>query len=1739
MGSFSDPGELQLVVIVSTTRKDMFLNISLPSILKQSRKPEMIYVVADSEANFPDDEILNSNRGNISLKCILNSRERNLSGAINTVLSEMLMDGFDPDETFVAILDDDDWWEVDYLDSCIKTASASGADWIVSGIVRHESSTDPGTPLSIPETLDVRSFLRGNPHIQGSNLFVKFSRILLAGGFDENLPSTTDRDVCLRLLFLGGTRITKLNSHLVHHLAFGPGRLSERESRNKCLGLARFYDKYKFFMDLDDRKAFLSRAQEYFGCDPEESSLKQKSENIIEQIPSSSDRSANIVIGAIVSHPNNFENLIQSAISLKRSTSCVSALVISDNAGLTELVDEASAQLAGEGIELTVISPEEAIKSADKGDLGQYYREERNRKGIAFGRTVLHRYVYLKCLDYHDPVAWIIDDDVSLKNIYWGTFQHEVSGNELLGLIGRWIDSGVSIAVGKVGGDPPVPIMSTSRTQMLDLFFNLRALLYLNSHSYLKPDPSSGYDIANDSPAYFYDFPEQSFRHLEAPTWKYLMEDTRQSESGLSALSSDARLLLSKDVFRPAVYTVLNGNSGDNYFTPLSEESGPVRGGNTIILDIERLRDFNNSSPISGELGYRRGDTLWTVMNKRLGSRRPLRKTENVVSTPLMLVQSRNGEETFDQMKEKLIADTLGSAFVRSMDRLLLEKNRKGQSYGDYYELLNFSESDIEGIQSSMDGEINRRIRQILLNSWRIRGLAQSVRSTLKEFKPDLCGLNYLGKNDSEGISEICCRIETLFGREKINDLVNEIMGFDRREVAEFLRQLSPSCRQFGDALPIHYSDTEVEEVMGVIKGAFKSGQLKKIGSGREGIVFSDGIYAYKYFHYGKFGLDSDSLRFLKEKILGKKLSGIASLEDLRFVDDHLILKEEYVQGETYSGGKIQELVSLLKECRSRGIVIKNIAPKNLISNGKTLKFIDLGRDIGPYTDEDYQRMCKRAYLTYRWHFRGDIHELLHRSNMVADFPELFGFNYFLDMLQDRYTGEISVPFVKSALNTGQRKKILDYGCGKGQISDELAEIHDVSVYDKDMSDFYRKHQHNSCAKVLKREDLDHISVGSKKFDSVLLSLVLCTVDYAEVKEILADTRRLIRDGGELVVVICNPFNVQNVETGTHVKIGNIVNYHHRFTFEKKMKITGSLRKECHRPLEWYISEIKRAGFRPTAFSESTGASFGDISPGSEFLMIRAFASEAPVEYDVTLMIKASAMEWRSIGFQVRHIVKQLVGPEKFREKLIVTDRTDTNFARQYDIADVESFQHELQLLLDDGIIDRVLYASEDKVDHLSLSKRWFGVECTEPKSATGQPILTTLQGFEFASSKYILQLDSDCLIFRDGTDTSYLKEMIDVMESNRNAITVSFPVCNEVKLPFTPQSGGIKWRTEVRNCLIHRSRLLSSLPIPNSLDPDGRLVLSWHRSLDKKLSSSPWESYRGSLGNAYFTHIPNSLKTNLNFWYNVVKDYEISPPPDKQFGHVDLQTTELQDVLENRNEEIVVLVKGRNVPIPKLRRCFQSLVNQDFQDFGVIYVDAASSNGSDQYAEYIGRSMFRNRLTLLRNYKPLTSMENIFIAVNGICKNPQSIVVMVDADDALIGTDALSKVRLRYQNGADLTVGTMIRTDKYKEYPVDFKVPRLNRGGNVWQHLRTFRKYLFDSIDHDYLTIRGKWIEEADDWAYMIPMVEMANQPETIPDVLYFYEPSPDKKLRDIKRYEDTIAKIVSKKPCSKVRVQ
>ena len=171
-------------------------------------------------------------------------------------------------------------------------------------------------------------------------------------------------------------------------------------------------------------------------------------------------------------------------------------------------------------------------------------------------------------------------------------------------------------------------------------------------------------------------------------------------------------------------------------------------------------------------------------------------------------------------------------------------------------------------------------------------------------------------------------------------------------------------------------------------------------------------------------------------------------------------------------------------------------------------------------------------------------------------------------------------------------------------------------------------------------------------------------------------------------------------------------------------------------------------------------------------------------------------------------------------------------------------------------------------------------------------------------------------------------------------------------------------------------------------------------------------------------------------------------------------------------------------------------------------------------------------RCTVVRNRRRRGLLANLVTAVRMICADPETVIVTLDADDALIGDRVLKRLAAAYDRGADVTVGSMLRTDKVVEYPVCFDRPRERRGGNVWQHLRSFRKRLFDAIPDEALRLDGEYVDLANDWAFMLPIVEMAARPLHIAEPLYLHEPSGCGKDAGREHREATIGRIVTKPP-------
>jgi hypothetical protein len=188
------PRKIEVVVVVASCGREKLLrDRSLPSIQKQTVAPARVCVVLD-EAESASTDLQALRQDFPKFEFIRNCRTKGASGAWNTGVMQVATLPEVQMYCYLAILDDDDSWERNHLETCLKETENGLADLVVSGIVRHEGGEN--RKQTIPETLRQEDFFVGNPHIQGSNLFLSLRLFFRAGGGSMNFFQVALTAIC-------------------------------------------------------------------------------------------------------------------------------------------------------------------------------------------------------------------------------------------------------------------------------------------------------------------------------------------------------------------------------------------------------------------------------------------------------------------------------------------------------------------------------------------------------------------------------------------------------------------------------------------------------------------------------------------------------------------------------------------------------------------------------------------------------------------------------------------------------------------------------------------------------------------------------------------------------------------------------------------------------------------------------------------------------------------------------------------------------------------------------------------------------------------------------------------------------------------------------------------------------------------------------------------------------------------------------------------------------------------------------------------------------------------------------------------------------------------------------------------------------------------------------------------------------------------------------------------------------
>ena len=496
------------------------------------------------------------------------------------------------------------------------------------------------------------------------------------------------------------------------------------------------------------------------------------------------------------------------------------------------------------------------------------------------------------------------------------------------------------------------------------------------------------------------------------------------------------------------------------------------------------------------------------------------------------------------------------------------------------------------------------------------------------------------------------------------------------------------------------------------------------------------------------------------------------------------------------------------------------------------------------------------------------------------------------------------------------------------------------------------------------------------------------------------------------------------------------------------------------------------------------------------------------VESRVTLLIKACAMDAATLAGQVRHIIGQLERPRRFGERVLVIDPYRGPFLRQHCVGDWQMLMETAENLRATGLLDRVLVAPDDLQSVTAINERWFSLRCDRSHSATGVPVAPQLWAFEQLRTRYVLQCDVDVLLGRRDATHDWLVEMLDAAAAS-GVLGVGFNIAHAPDTwarPYDAPPGD--YMPEVACGLMDLERMKACRPLPNTIT-EGRLTLTWYRSLQQHQRQHGLRTLRGGDPRTFVIHPPNSWKSDSAALDRVRDLVSQGRLPSMQFESWALAGSPADWNYECRHEPIVFVVKGRNTVPAKVERCLRSLAMQDDRDFGIVLVDDASDNGNAPVLPHLLRP-FTGRCTLVCRSRRHGYMPNTLVAVRDIISSPDALAVVLDLDDALLHRSVVTRLKQAVGDGADVVLAAMFRSDKpLKLYHPDFATTRQKWGGEVWIHLRSFRKRLLDALPIEAFQLDGKWIEDCEDYATMIPLVEMARKPVYLSEYLYFHERS------------------------------
>ncbi|HEG3195142.1 TPA: hypothetical protein SCY87_000945 [Campylobacter upsaliensis] len=627
--------------------------------------------------NFPT-QIIDNNR----------TKRHSGTGAWNSAAFYLLNTCKNKRKCYFAFLDDDDYWEKTYLQKYLKVLCKNkNVGLIASGIYYHTPDKMKILQAS-KKTLQKANVFVQNPHIQGSNLFISLRVFFAIGGFDESMPSTTDRDLIMR--YLEYAEVCKkiqtkiINKPLVFHFADDDRKRVTTDKEAKHRGLALFYRKYLENFSLALQEKSLKMAKERFAFQLSFISSKNQKNNKNETLTQqkNSTKELNLILAFACFDIKNAKNILKSfaKITLPKQQNLSIRICMLTSSKLKRKIQEILRKYLFD-FDLNIVN---------------------KKSNIAVSRTKLQHFAYKIGTKHYgnDFVTWIIDDDLRFCG-FDGESTYEI---DYLSHIFTYKNSGINCLFGGVVGEPPLPFLSTLRVQLLDTLYILKNQNKL-SHKTQEQDYFGK--------EYYYDLSSNDFTFLEYPFFSDMPV-------------KDMITQLQKGRIATRKLTMPKAKVG------ILQKDSIYRGGNSIIYNPLLLK-LPNFTPNYKHYN-RRSDFNWAIIHKELNC-----YTLKALHLPLLHIRN---DIALKMERKKIQSDLIGLIFYRIFQHLCVSyKQQKPLSYKKMQKLF---QQELHNLKAkiyanvyrieTLDKLICKKMRQTKYQK-QYRKLSKKIRQGVQEFK--------------------------------------------------------------------------------------------------------------------------------------------------------------------------------------------------------------------------------------------------------------------------------------------------------------------------------------------------------------------------------------------------------------------------------------------------------------------------------------------------------------------------------------------------------------------------------------------------------------------------------------------------------------------------------------------------------------------------------------------------------------------------------------------------------------------------------------------------------------------------------------------------------------------------------------------------------------------------------------------------------------------------------------------